>query len=172
MPIAYLSLGSNLGDREENLRRALRMLAEMPPARLVAVSSLYETEPVGDGGPDDYLNIAVKMDVAGTAQEFHWACSQIEQTLGRPAPPRRGPRRIDIDLLLFGDERINEPDLQVPHPRMGERAFVLAPLLEIEPSLKLHDKPLAEWLSMLRNTQAIRRVKPAEEWWTTVSSEP
>lgn len=165
MPIAYLSLGSNLGDREGNLRQALRMLEAIPQACLVAVSSLYETEPVGDGGPGDYLNVAVKMNVTGTAQEFHRACSEIEQTLGRPTPPRRGPRRIDIDLLLFGDERINEPDLQIPHPRMEQRAFVLVPLLEIEPSLKLRDQPLAEWLSRLRNTQAVRCVKRAEEWW-------
>ncbi len=166
MPIAYLSLGSNLGDREENLRRALQMLDEIPQARIVAVSSLYETEPVDEGGPNDYLNIAVKMEVTGTAQEFHRACSRVEQTLGRPAPPRRGPRRIDVDLLLFGDERLNEPDLQVPHPRMEQRAFVLVPLLEIEPALALRGKPIAEWLALLRSAQAIRRVKQAEEWWS------
>jgi 2-amino-4-hydroxy-6-hydroxymethyldihydropteridine diphosphokinase len=165
MPMAYLSLGSNLGDREENLRQAVKMLAEIPRARVAAVSSLYETEPVEGGGPGHYLNVAIKMDVTGTAQEFHHACRCIEQTLGRPAPPRHGPRLIDIDLLLFDDGCINEPDLQVPHPRMTQRAFVLVPLLEIEPSLALCGQPLAQFLEALGNTQAVRRVQRAEDWW-------
>ncbi|MCS6860321.1 MAG: 2-amino-4-hydroxy-6-hydroxymethyldihydropteridine diphosphokinase [Abditibacteriales bacterium] len=165
MPTVYLSLGSNLGDREANLRRAVQMLNEIPRARVVAVSSLYETAPIEDGGPDDYLNLAVKVDVDGTAQEFHHECSRIEQTLGRPAPPRRGPRLIDIDILLFDDACINEPGLQVPHPRMTQRAFVLVPLSEIEPSLTLHGKSLTEWLRLLGNSQTVQRVKRAEEWW-------
>jgi 2-amino-4-hydroxy-6-hydroxymethyldihydropteridine diphosphokinase len=164
MPIAFLSLGSNLSDREENLRRAVKMLAEIPAARVVAVSSLYETEPVEGGGLGDYLNVVVKMDVAGTAQEFLRGCQDIEQTLGRPAPPRCGPRLVDVDLLLFDDENVNEPDLQVPHPRMTQRAFVLAPLEEIEPSLMLDGQPIAAWLASLGNTQTVRRVEKAE-WW-------
>jgi len=128
---AYIGLGSNLGDRLENLIRAVRLLEE----RGVAVrrsSRVYETEPVGGPQQPDYLNAVVEVDAQGSARDLLAACLGIEDDMGRVRGERWGPRVIDLDLLTFGDEEIDEPDLQVPHPRMHERGFVLIPLLELD----------------------------------------
>lgn len=132
LPEVYLGLGSNLGNREANLRLALRWLE--PLVRIDAVSSLYETVPVGTGGPPFY-NAVVRVVTGLTPRALLRHAKNVEWDIGRRPAKRWAPRPIDIDLLLFGDETVNEPDLVVPHPLLGERAFVLAPLAELAPDL-------------------------------------
>ncbi len=128
---AYLALGSNAGDCARNLRQAVEMLDVHLQIWVVAKSKIYTTQSVEGGGPNDFLNAAVCVQTTLSALELLEVCNEIESTLGRPQPPRRGPRLIDIDILLFGEEQIQTPQLQVPHPRMHRRAFVLKPLLDI-----------------------------------------
>lgn len=130
MPGAFVGLGSNLGDRLANLRRAVELLRERGVSVLRS-SRVYETDPVGGPEQPDYLNAVVEVEVDGTARELLDACLAVEEEMGRVRDERWGPRTIDLDLLTFGEEEIEEPGLQVPHPRMHERAFVLAPLLEL-----------------------------------------
>ena len=131
MTRAFLGLGSNLGDREAHLRAAVAELDD-----LVAVSPVYETDPVG--GPDDqgpYLNLVVELDTSRDARQLLEVCRELESAAGRVREVRWGPRTLDVDVLwVEGDER-DEPDLEVPHPRMGERRFVLAPLRDLAPDL-------------------------------------
>jgi 2-amino-4-hydroxy-6-hydroxymethyldihydropteridine diphosphokinase len=128
---AYLGLGSNLGDRLENLRRALDLLEERG-VRTLRNSRVYETDPVGGPEQPDYLNAVAEVEAPGSARELLAACLEVETDMGRVREERWGPRIIDIDVLTFGDQTIDEPDLQVPHPRMHERGFVLIPLLELD----------------------------------------
>lgn len=130
---AFLGLGSNLGDRLVNLQEAVDRLARVPRVRVVRCSRVYETEPVGPPQPD-YLNAVVEVVTTATARDLLRACLEVEDRMGRMRTERWGPRVVDIDLLTFGDEEIDEADdvdLTVPHPRMHERLFVLAPLLEL-----------------------------------------
>lgn len=136
MTIAYLGLGSNLGDRLGHLRRAVVLLRERD-VRVLRSSRVYETEPVGGPDQPDYLNAVLEVDTDGTARELLEACLGVEAALGRERAERWGPRVIDVDLLTFDGETIDQPDLQVPHPRMHERAFVLIPLLELDPDPRL-----------------------------------
>ena len=128
---AYLALGSNQGDRAENLRQACRLLAQNEAIEIEARSALYETESVEGGGPANFLNAAIRVSTTLTSRQLLATVNEIEAAMGRPHPPRQGPRLIDIDILLFGDERIDTPDLQIPHPRMLHRAFVLRPLSDV-----------------------------------------
>lgn len=136
MTDAFVGLGSNLGDRLANLRRAVELLGRDPAVRVVAVSRVYETAPVGPPQPD-YLNAVASVLTTSSARELLDRCLAVEQEMGRVRQDRWGPRIIDLDLLTFGDDDIDEPGLQVPHPRMHERAFVLVPLLELTADPKL-----------------------------------
>ena len=128
----FIALGSNLGDRAATIAAALRMLAESESVRVVRRSSLHETDPVG-GPPGQglYLNAAAELETELSPRALLLLCQQIEHTLGRVRSERNGPRTIDLDILLFGGRNIDEPGLIVPHPRMWDREFVLAPLREI-----------------------------------------
>ena len=128
---AYLALGSNLGDRLEHLREAVRLLGAEPTVEVVRSSRVYESEPVGPPQPA-YLNAVVEVSTDGTARDLLEACRRVEDALGRVRAERWGPRTIDVDVLIFDEETIDEPDLVVPHPRMHERGFVLVPLGELE----------------------------------------
>ena len=128
---ACLALGSNLGDRLEHLREAVRLLGAEPTVEVVRSSRVYETEPVGPPQPA-YLNAVIEVRTDGTARELLEACRRVEDALGRVRAERWGPRTIDVDVLIFDEETIDEPDLVVPHPRMHERGFVLVPLGELE----------------------------------------
>jgi len=130
---AYLGLGANLGDRLGNLRQALDILGSNPRVNVVDISSVYETEPWGPVEQPSYLNLAVKITTTLDPAALLATAKAIEQDLGRIPTVRYGPRSIDVDILLYGDLVIDwsEPDLQIPHPRMSERAFVLVPLAEI-----------------------------------------
>jgi 2-amino-4-hydroxy-6-hydroxymethyldihydropteridine diphosphokinase len=127
---AYLGLGSNLGDRLENLASAVRLLDERG-VEVVRSSRVYETDPVGGPAQGPYLNAVLEVEFEGSARALLHAVRRVEQAMGRIRTERWGPRVIDVDILTFGDERIDEPDLVVPHPRLHERGFVLVPLLEL-----------------------------------------
>lgn len=129
---AYVALGANLGDAQATLRWATAQLARLPDTRLLACSGLYRSAPVDAEGPD-FINAVASLDTALKALPLLHALQQLEQQAGRERPYRHAPRTLDLDLLLYGDERIDCPDLQVPHPRMNQRAFVLLPLADIAP---------------------------------------
>ncbi|WP_284408476.1 2-amino-4-hydroxy-6-hydroxymethyldihydropteridine diphosphokinase [Acidovorax sp. SUPP2539] len=129
---AWIGLGANLGDARAALLGALDAMARWPGSRLLRVSSLYRSAPVDAGGPD-YWNAVAELATPLAAIDLLHALQAIEQAAGRERPYRNAPRTLDLDVLLYGDERIDTPELTVPHPRMGERAFVLQPLAEIAP---------------------------------------
>jgi 2-amino-4-hydroxy-6-hydroxymethyldihydropteridine diphosphokinase len=151
MPRAYIGLGSNLGDREAMLRSALQLLAAEPEIELVASSSVRETDPVGYEDQPRFLNSAVCIETELSPRALLDRMLSIERRLGRTREgPRFGPRTIDLDLLLYGDELVDEPGLRVPHPRLAERRFVLEPLQELDPSLDVPGAaPLSELLAKL-----------------------
>lgn len=138
MARAYLALGSNLGDRLGHLQAAIDGLAAAPHVRVVAVSRVYETDPVGPDQPD-YLNAVVALDADLDARALLTLGQSLEETASRVRAGRWGPRTLDVDLLLVGNDRLDEPDLVLPHPRMSERGFVLAPLRDIAPELVAAD---------------------------------
>ena len=128
---AYLALGTNQGDRTANLQRACHLLEIDNSIRIAARSAIYETQSVEGGGPDDFYNAALRIETTLSAFELLKATRSIEEAMGRPQPPRSGTRLIDIDILFFGEETIETPELTIPHPRMWRRAFVLRPLSEV-----------------------------------------
>lgn len=138
MTRAFLGLGSNLGDRLQNLRTAVSLL-EGRGVHVARSSRVYATDPVGGPEQPEFLNAVIEVEAPGSARDLLEACLQIEVRMGRERGERWGPRVIDLDILTFGQEDIDEADLQVPHARMHERAFVLIPLLELEA-----DPPLPE----------------------------
>jgi len=133
---AYVGLGANLGDALAALRAAVRALGELPMTRRVAVSSLYRSAPIDSSGPD-YLNAVVALDTELSPHDLLAALQAIELDHGRERPYRNAPRTLDLDLLLHGDAAVDTPTLTLPHPRLHQRAFVLAPLAEIAPALVL-----------------------------------
>lgn len=138
MPRAYVGLGANLGPREETLRRALDLLARQEGIEIVAVSTLRETDPVGIVDQPRFLNGAVAVDTTLEPRDLLAALLGIERALGRVRDGSRwGPRTVDLDLLLYGDEIVDEPGLRVPHPRLHERRFALEPLAELDPELEI-----------------------------------
>lgn len=138
---AYVGLGANLGDREVTIRRAVELLSGEPGIEVVAVSTLRETGPVGYVEQPDFVNGAVALETQLPPQELLGRLLAVERELGRvrAAGPRFGPRTIDLDLLLYGEETVEEPGLTLPHPRLAERRFVLEPLHELDPDLTLPD---------------------------------
>ena len=138
---AYVGLGSNLGDREATIRRAVELLGERPGVEVVAVSTLRDTDPVGYEDQPRFLNGAVALEVDLPPRALLEELLAVERELGRDRPQetRWGPRTIDLDLLLYGEEAVDEPGLTVPHPRLAERQFVLEPLYELAPELTLPD---------------------------------
>ena len=136
MARAYVGLGSNLGDREGALRAAVAALGATEGIQVVAVSTFRETEPVDYLDQPRFLNAAAAVDTTLAPRELLDVLLAVERSLGRTREgPRFGPRTIDLDLLLYGDESVDEPGLIVPHPRLHERAFALEPLAELDPSL-------------------------------------
>lgn len=129
--VAYLGLGSNIGERETLLREALRRLHRHPSVQVTAVSPMYETDPVGYTDQPAFLNIVCRAETELSAESLLAVSLAVEQELGRERIVRWGPRTIDIDLLLYDDAAIHTKALTVPHPRLAERAFVLVPLLDV-----------------------------------------
>ena len=144
MTRAFLGLGSNLGDRRQHLRDAVDTLSD-PDAGLgfVAVSPIYETDPVGGPDQERYLNLVVELDTARSPRELLAICHRLESAAGRVRVEHWGPRTLDVDVLWIEGVTLDEPDLVVPHPRMWERRFVLAPLRDLAPDL-VDDEALAQ----------------------------
>jgi 2-amino-4-hydroxy-6-hydroxymethyldihydropteridine diphosphokinase len=138
MPVVYIGLGANLGDREATIRRALELLRSGGDVDVEAVSSLRETDPVGYEDQPRFLNGVAALFTALPPRALLERLQDVELRLGRDrSGPRFGPRTIDLDLLLYGSDEIDEPGLRVPHPRLGERKFVLEPLVELDSGLEV-----------------------------------
>jgi len=133
---AYVGIGSNLGDREFLIRKAVESLRQLPQTNVSGVSSLYDTEPVGETEQPPFLNAVAWIETELAPRELLWQMLLIEKRMGRVRSKRWGPRSIDLDLLFYDDELIEEPDLSVPHPEAHRRAFVLLPLLELDPNFR------------------------------------
>ena len=148
MPTAYVALGSNLGDRERTLLAAVDALGAEEGIRVLGVSRLIETEPVGYLDQPRFLNGVVALETDLPPRELLDRLLALERGFGREREgvPAQGPRTLDLDLLLYGDAEIDEPGLRVPHPRLHERAFVLAPLAELAPGLEVPGRGRVEAL--------------------------
>lgn len=133
MSKVLIGVGSNLGDREFLIRKAIESLRDLPHTIVARVSSLYDTDPVGDVEQPAFLNAVVWIETELEPRELLWQMLLIEKRMGRVRTQRWGPRPIDLDLLFYGKRIIDEPDLKVPHPEAERRAFVLIPLSEIDP---------------------------------------
>ena len=145
MPRAFLSLGSNIGDRRGHLAAGVEIVAANEPFRL---SSVYETEPVGGVEQDLYWNVVLELRTDASARDLLNRARRAEEARGRVREIRWGPRTLDVDVLLVGEERSDDPEIEVPHPRMYERSFVLVPLHELAPEL-VSDAQLAAGVGAL-----------------------
>jgi 2-amino-4-hydroxy-6-hydroxymethyldihydropteridine diphosphokinase len=156
--IAYVGIGANLGDARANVGDALARLARLPGTRLLRASSHYRSAPIDSAG-DDYVNAVACLDTGLDPHQLLAALHAIEQAHGRERPYRNAPRTLDLDLLLHGGQTILSPTLCVPHPRMLERAFVLAPLLEIAPDIEVPGRGRARDYAQAVAGQAISRLE-------------
>jgi 2-amino-4-hydroxy-6-hydroxymethyldihydropteridine diphosphokinase len=163
---AYIALGSNLGDRELNLLRAVAEVGRLPDSRVTALSSFYETSPVGNVNQDAFYNAVLRLSTRLDARSLLTRLLRIEDDVFmRVRAVHQGPRRMDLDLLLYGDRTINEENLVVPHPRLSERSFVLQPLCEIAPDLlhPLTGKTIRELLASLKSDASVVKLLPGEK---------
>ncbi len=154
--LAYLSLGSNMGDRQGNLERAIDLLSQR--LKVTSVSSIYDTEPVGDINQPRFLNLVCQVNTRLAPEALLALAKGIESKLGRTGKSG-APRPIDIDILFYGDQVMNMPGLAIPHPRLAERAFVLVPLAEIAPDFShpVSGKKVFELLTEVTETQGVLR---------------
>ena len=160
MHLAYVALGANLADPVAQLRAALAELATLPESRLLKTSSLYRTAPVGIHGQPDFINAVAALETALCAQDLLAALFEIEARFGRRRDFHHAPRTLDLDLLLFDEQTIDSPQLQLPHPRMHLRAFVMVPLLEIAPDCRIPGRGTAAAWRPATRTQEIEKLAP------------
>jgi 2-amino-4-hydroxy-6-hydroxymethyldihydropteridine diphosphokinase len=154
---AYVGIGANLGDPAAQVRAAIDALAALPGTRLAGTSSLYRTAPVGFAGQPDFVNAVAALDTTLAPHALLDALLGIEARGGRERSFRDAPRTLDLDLLLYGDATLDDPELVVPHPRMHGRAFVLAPLVEIDPGIVIPGHgPAAECLARLADQRVAK----------------
>jgi 2-amino-4-hydroxy-6-hydroxymethyldihydropteridine diphosphokinase len=158
---AYVGLGANIGQPETQVLRAIEALAKLPDTRVVATSSLYRSAPVGVGAQPDFVNAVARIDTSLSARALLEELLAAEARFGRTRAFPGAPRTLDLDLLLYGDRVIAEPGLVVPHPRMHERAFVLAPLAEIAPEVAIPGKGRVGTLLAKLGNQKILRIGAA-----------
>ncbi len=158
--IAYLGLGSNLGDKEANCRKAIALLAKS--GRIVRASSLYCTKPMGYAAQDDFINVVVELETGLLPEELLKQCRAIEEELGRMRTVHWGPRTIDVDILLYGLVMIETPELTIPHPLLHTRRFVLVPICEIAPQV-FHPKLQKTASDLLLNLHDHQRVTRCDE---------
>lgn len=149
---AYIGLGSNLGDKEANIKKALELLEKNPCVQVKKVASFYKTAPLYVTKQDWFLNTVAEIKTSLNPHELLTLLKTTEKDLDRTPTVRWGPRTIDLDLLLYGSDKIKSPDLVVPHPRMTERAFVMVPLAEIAPNLCVPGRGRARELAHLLST--------------------
>lgn len=133
MAIAYIAVGSNLGDRNKNIQKAIFLLRAHPQVNIIKISSIIETEPEGGPAQERFLNGAIAVDTDLPPKDLLNILQEIERGLGRQKAVKNGPRVIDLDILFYGDKIINKKDLKIPHPRLHKRQFVIKPLCQIAP---------------------------------------
>lgn len=155
---AWVALGANLGDAQGALLRAFESLARLPQSRLVARSSLYRTAPIDAPGQPDYINAVAQIETALDPLALLHALQAIEQAFGRERLYRNAPRTLDLDLLLYGEASLDTAELTLPHPRLAERAFVLAPLAELDPDLMIPGRARVAELCLAVADQRIERL--------------
>lgn len=172
--MAYISLGSNIGNRYDYLVSAIRLLTSNPKIVLVNFSSVYETDPVGYKEQSLFLNMVIKIKTELKAMELLEVCLQTELDLGRKREIRWGPRTVDLDILLYNQENIETEELHVPHPRMLERAFVMVPLLEIDQNITIPGvaDPLYPNSHQLPNKEGVRiwKLKNGEDVFVPIGN--
>lgn len=161
---AFLSLGGNLGDPAAAMANATRMLDTHDDITVGRVSSLYRTRPWGKLDQADFLNAVVEVHTSLSAHQLLDVCLAIEGLLKRERRERWGPRLIDIDLLLFGQDSVHDDGLEIPHPRMAQRAFVLVPLREIAPETRIDGKTITEHLAKLGD-EGVEKITADGCWW-------
>lgn len=159
---AALGLGSNIGDKQAYLDEAVALLNAMPEISVLSRSSLYRTEPWGMTDQDWFLNACILVETALSATDLLTRCLEVEKHLGRIRDIRWGPRKIDIDVLVYGEEQIDADGLTIPHPRMAERAFVLVPLAEIWPDARVNSEATAQ--EALEDCPDIDGVQKLDGW--------
>lgn len=158
MNLAYVALGANLGDPASTVRAAFGALANLPESRVVQTSSLYRTAPVGLADQPDFINAVAALETTLAPESLLDALLDLENRFGRLRAEKNGPRTLDLDLLLYNDQFLDLPRLQLPHPRLHLRAFVLQPLAEIAPELEIPGRgQIAAWLPAVAN-QGIARL--------------
>jgi 2-amino-4-hydroxy-6-hydroxymethyldihydropteridine diphosphokinase len=155
----FIGLGSNLGDREDNLRRAIELLRQK--MKLVKVSSFYESEPMYVKDQPGFVNCVAKFETDLTPKELLEYLHEIERKLGRQKSVRYGPRTIDLDIVFYGNEVVEEGDLKIPHPMIQERRFVLVPLVEIDPDYihPIYRSSVSTLLASLKSNESVRKLE-------------
>ncbi|HYC41645.1 MAG TPA: 2-amino-4-hydroxy-6-hydroxymethyldihydropteridine diphosphokinase [Noviherbaspirillum sp.] len=153
----YIGIGANLGDARDTVTQAIALIGKLPQTQLAATSSLFSTAPI-DAGGEDYVNAVVKINTRLQPIELLQALQALEQDFGRQRPYRNAPRTLDLDILMYGDHVISTETLEIPHPRMTQRAFVLIPLLEIDPFITIPKQGPAHSFVTAVSGQAIRKI--------------
>jgi len=153
----YIGIGSNLGDREKNIKEAISLINAYSSINVVKISSIYETEPVGFKEQNWFLNLVIEVETTFLPQELLAILKQVEAKLGKKIERKWGPRTIDLDILLFNDIILELPDLQIPHKLMHKRTFVLVPFAQIAPNVKhpVLNKTIQELLGLVRDNSII-----------------
>jgi 2-amino-4-hydroxy-6-hydroxymethyldihydropteridine diphosphokinase len=156
----FIALGANLGDPVATVKAAIVVLRELPQTQFIAASSLYRTAPVGLKHQPDFINAVVELLAASSAPDLLQSLFAIEERFGRQRSVKNAPRTLDLDLLLYGDAVSDDPQLTLPHPRLHERAFVLAPLAEVAPQLGIPGRGRVSDLLRLCSDQQIEKLLP------------
>ncbi len=165
MALAYIGLGGNVGDVIASMAGALQELDANPFVDVVDVSSVYRTPPWGLEDQDWFHNACASLDARMEPIELLEECLKIEKLFKREREVRWGPRTLDLDLLMFGEETLSTDRLTLPHPRMQERSFVIKPLEDIAPDVPVFGKTPGEWLVGLEDRNDMRKVELATDWW-------
>ena len=150
---AFIGIGTNIGDRKDNINKAIKLLGENGKTLIRKVSSIYETAPVGYLDQAAFLNLVIEIETVLGPFELMEFTASIEKAMGREKLIKWGPRLIDLDILLYENEVVKTEKLIIPHPRIGERAFVLIPLMEIAPEIKLNGIPIIKYVSAIEGQE-------------------